>query len=408
MGSLFGDEPVAGGAPYCASKGAIHTLTRVLAIELGHAGITCNTVAPGFILTPMHAEEVEFQAWKRGITSEQRYAELREEVPCNVTELPMTLLRTVLLAPPVKQSIRIRPRIATETPLESMPEQVPTELWGYAKAFLQIRRPALRFAWRNGSPQFGGKIDLERLLEKMALTSRGGLAALAVDLGLLRLPLPGGLPASGGLGVAELELAYRRRLGIDYRPIREDLSKRVPIRLGILSPGNSVSDGIQVLGGAMLAIDEINHQGGISGRAIEAVTVEVNMFNGESISEGLGKLFEADVDAIVTSYASAEHPETFDLIASYGKPFLHTATFEADVQRAEREPWKYGMIFQTCASENHYAPGMLRLLGQLEHAQTWTPHTRNIVPLELPMASMHLTRGAINARGAAGHKAGIS
>ena len=81
MGSLFGDEPVTGGAPYCASKGAIHTLTRVLAIELGSAGITCNTVAPGFILTPMHAEEVEFQAKERGITAGQRYAELRSQVP---------------------------------------------------------------------------------------------------------------------------------------------------------------------------------------------------------------------------------------------------------------------------------------------------------------------------------------
>ncbi|WP_449282669.1 SDR family NAD(P)-dependent oxidoreductase [Leucobacter sp.] len=81
IGSLFGDEPVAGGAPYCASKGAIHTLTRVMALELGGAGVTCNTVAPGFILTPMHAEEVEFQAGQRGITAEQRYAELRAQVP---------------------------------------------------------------------------------------------------------------------------------------------------------------------------------------------------------------------------------------------------------------------------------------------------------------------------------------
>ncbi|QZY51072.1 SDR family NAD(P)-dependent oxidoreductase [Leucobacter tenebrionis] len=81
MGSLFGDEPVVGGAPYCASKGAIHTLTRVLAVELGSSGITANTVAPGFILTPMHAEEVEFQAQENGVSVEQRYAELRSQVP---------------------------------------------------------------------------------------------------------------------------------------------------------------------------------------------------------------------------------------------------------------------------------------------------------------------------------------
>ncbi|WP_336659887.1 SDR family NAD(P)-dependent oxidoreductase [Leucobacter sp. USHLN153] len=81
MGSLFGDEPVIGGAPYCSSKGAIHTLTRVLAVELGPSGITSNTVAPGFILTPMHAEEVEFQAQERGVSVDERYAELRAEVP---------------------------------------------------------------------------------------------------------------------------------------------------------------------------------------------------------------------------------------------------------------------------------------------------------------------------------------
>ncbi|WP_125099832.1 SDR family NAD(P)-dependent oxidoreductase [Leucobacter chromiireducens] len=81
LGSLFGDEPVIGGAPYCVSKGAIHTLTRVLTLELGLDGIACNTVAPGYILTPMHAEEVEFQAAARGITAAERYAELRAEVP---------------------------------------------------------------------------------------------------------------------------------------------------------------------------------------------------------------------------------------------------------------------------------------------------------------------------------------
>lgn len=95
MGSLFGDEPVVGGAPYCASKGAIHTLTRVLAVELGPAGITCNTVAPGFILTPMHAEEVEFQARGRGITPGQRYAELREQVPLRRHGMPEDIADTV-------------------------------------------------------------------------------------------------------------------------------------------------------------------------------------------------------------------------------------------------------------------------------------------------------------------------
>lgn len=81
LGSVFANEPVVGGGEYCVSKGAIQVLTRVLALELGKHGITCNTVAPGFIMTRMHTEEVEFQAQQRGISTEERFAELRAEVP---------------------------------------------------------------------------------------------------------------------------------------------------------------------------------------------------------------------------------------------------------------------------------------------------------------------------------------
>ena len=98
LGSLFGDEPVRGGAPYCVSKGAIHTLTRVLAIELGPLGITCNTVAPGYILTPMHAEEVEFQARERGIEVDERYRELRAEVPLGRHGTPEDVAATIAWA----------------------------------------------------------------------------------------------------------------------------------------------------------------------------------------------------------------------------------------------------------------------------------------------------------------------
>ncbi|QZY51071.1 ABC transporter substrate-binding protein [Leucobacter tenebrionis] len=345
---------------------------------------------------------------------------------------------------------------AADTSTHLLPQQVPAELWGYAKAFPQIRRPAMRFVWRDGTQWLdvqlalthsrggdraksgrvfarirpsemprgltvreldvltlvalgftNGRIaerlgtsartvstQLERLLEKLGQSSRGGLAAIAVDLGLLRLPLPGGLPETGGLGIAELELAYQRRLGREHQPIRDDVPTRVPIRLGIVTPGTSSSDGAQVLGGALLAVDELNQHGGVGGRGIEAVPVEVDLFDWDSVSSGLDTLFESGVDAIVTSYVSAEHPQAIDRVAEYGKPFLHTATFEADVQKAEREPWKYGTVFQTCASENHYAPGMLRFLEELSDAGSWTPANRDIMSLELPSASMYLATPA--------------
>lgn len=43
----------AGCSAYAATKGAVEALSRTLAVELGPLGIRVNTIAPGFIRTPM-------------------------------------------------------------------------------------------------------------------------------------------------------------------------------------------------------------------------------------------------------------------------------------------------------------------------------------------------------------------
>ncbi|HEX9888219.1 MAG TPA: SDR family NAD(P)-dependent oxidoreductase [Nitriliruptorales bacterium] len=47
------------GAPYSAAKAGIESLVRSVAVELGPSGIRCNTIVPGFILTPIWGEEAE-------------------------------------------------------------------------------------------------------------------------------------------------------------------------------------------------------------------------------------------------------------------------------------------------------------------------------------------------------------
>ena len=44
-----GGMPLAG--PYCTSKIAVHTLTKIIALE-NEGGITCNALVPGIIDTP--------------------------------------------------------------------------------------------------------------------------------------------------------------------------------------------------------------------------------------------------------------------------------------------------------------------------------------------------------------------
>jgi meso-butanediol dehydrogenase / (S,S)-butanediol dehydrogenase / diacetyl reductase len=57
FGSIWGDLGSAGVAAYCASKGAVHNLTRGLALDHAGDGIRVNAVCPGEVRTPMLQSE---------------------------------------------------------------------------------------------------------------------------------------------------------------------------------------------------------------------------------------------------------------------------------------------------------------------------------------------------------------
>jgi 2-deoxy-D-gluconate 3-dehydrogenase len=54
-------------AVYCASKGGVNQLTRVLALEWSASGVTVNAVAPTFIYTPGTAERLDNPAYRQGV-----------------------------------------------------------------------------------------------------------------------------------------------------------------------------------------------------------------------------------------------------------------------------------------------------------------------------------------------------
>ncbi len=51
--SVHEHQPRVGAAAYCAAKGGLGLLTKVMALELAEHGITVNAIAPGEIATPM-------------------------------------------------------------------------------------------------------------------------------------------------------------------------------------------------------------------------------------------------------------------------------------------------------------------------------------------------------------------
>lgn len=56
-------------AVYCASKGGVNQLVRVLALEWGPHGVTVNAVAPTFIYTPGTAERLDDPEYLAGVVA---------------------------------------------------------------------------------------------------------------------------------------------------------------------------------------------------------------------------------------------------------------------------------------------------------------------------------------------------
>ena len=74
-GSFFGKVGHAGSATYGASKGAVHTMTQALALEMAPYHVNVNALCPGLAATEMHWGFMREEAQERKMT----FDELKEE-----------------------------------------------------------------------------------------------------------------------------------------------------------------------------------------------------------------------------------------------------------------------------------------------------------------------------------------
>lgn len=81
LGSTGGRRGDLHDSAYAASKAGVHILAQVLALELGHAGIRVNAIAPGPIMTRMHTEYVEYLAEQESTTPERELEAIRDSIP---------------------------------------------------------------------------------------------------------------------------------------------------------------------------------------------------------------------------------------------------------------------------------------------------------------------------------------
>jgi branched-chain amino acid transport system substrate-binding protein len=222
---------------------------------------------------------------------------------------------------------------------------------------------------------------VERVLAKLSLRSRAAAVGLALEESLFVLPVPGGTEGferllMGVLSAPETPAPPQSTMrALNTSPPlssgRRDV--RRPILLGGAFPltGEAAEDGREMLQATKLAITEINSRGGIAGRSVELVAVDLDIKDSGSISTAFNSLTAQDVDALVSGYLG--HQEVaHDIAAGHHAPYLHAATLDSMARLVADDPVRYGNVFQICPSDINYGPGFvdamtyLRDSGQLD------------------------------------------
>jgi len=90
FGSIWGGVGAAGVVAYCASKGAVHQITRAMALDHVGDGIRVNAVCPGEVNTPMLASE------RSEPVTPELMQELADSVPMGRLAEPVEIARVVL------------------------------------------------------------------------------------------------------------------------------------------------------------------------------------------------------------------------------------------------------------------------------------------------------------------------
>jgi NAD(P)-dependent dehydrogenase (short-subunit alcohol dehydrogenase family) len=71
LASIYSFVGATGSAAYSASKAAVAGITRQMATDYGPEGIRVVALAPGLIETPLTAERILTEAWRRAIFIDQ-------------------------------------------------------------------------------------------------------------------------------------------------------------------------------------------------------------------------------------------------------------------------------------------------------------------------------------------------
>jgi branched-chain amino acid transport system substrate-binding protein len=144
------------------------------------------------------------------------------------------------------------------------------------------------------------------------------------------------------------------------------------IKIGSASPtsGPYSGDGQEMVRGQELAIEAINGQGGVMGRPLELVIVDVEDLAPEKFVNAVQRLLDQNVAAIFAGYASTSSAE-FDVIGRSGVPHFHLNTLQLNADYVNEHD--YTNIYHSDPTEIWYGKGFVPVLQELVSSGAWQP-----------------------------------
>jgi branched-chain amino acid transport system substrate-binding protein len=146
-----------------------------------------------------------------------------------------------------------------------------------------------------------------------------------------------------------------------------------------------VADHTDYLNGATLALEEINGAGGVLGRQIKPVVVDIDVVSPEGCQTSIRKLIDAKVHAITTAFTLVPIP-TMDASSDYKCPFLWGDTQRDCTEEVRKNPAKYSHMFQTDPSEVHYGYTFPIFLNAMKDAGLWKPKNNGVHIIQAEIA----------------------
>ena len=153
-----------------------------------------------------------------------------------------------------------------------------------------------------------------------------------------------------------------------------------PILLGLpiaQTAAAGVADHADHLNGAKLAMEEINGAGGVLGRQIQPVVVDIDVLSPEGCQASIRKLVDSKVHAITTAFTLVPIP-TMDASVDYKCPFLWGVTQRNCTEEVKKNAEKYSHMFQTDPSEVHYGYTFPIFLKDMKDRGLWKPMNNGV------------------------------